>query len=115
MFPLVSQFVLKDQSFATHLLISSFCSPFSHEIFYTYCYHFHFYRHSVYFIAYFILFRRFSITTSCISYLQKKIKKEQQTLQKLVKLYVFTHPLVLTYSQELDQLVVLMMRYLSSS
>ena len=43
----------------------------------------------------------------------KKIKKKQKTLRKLTKLYGFTHPAVIAYSQELDPLVVLVMRYLS--
>ncbi|WP_255287025.1 aspartyl-phosphate phosphatase Spo0E family protein [Bacillus toyonensis] len=34
--------------------------------------------------------------------------------RKLTKLYGFTHPLVVAYSQELDQFVFLVMRYLSS-
>ncbi|AUB67168.1 membrane protein [Bacillus thuringiensis] len=54
------------------------------------------------------------MSTSYISYLQKKIKKKQKTLRKLTKLYGFTHPLVVAYNQELDPLVVLAMRYLSS-
>ncbi|MEX0417278.1 Spo0E family sporulation regulatory protein-aspartic acid phosphatase [Bacillus sp. C30] len=54
------------------------------------------------------------MSTSYISYLQKKIKKKQKILRKLTKLYRFTHPLVVTYSQELDPLVILVMRYLSS-
>ncbi|MGR5881101.1 Spo0E family sporulation regulatory protein-aspartic acid phosphatase [Bacillus cereus] len=44
----------------------------------------------------------------------KKIKKKQKILRKLTRLYGFTHPLVVAYSQELDQLVVLVMRSLSS-
>ncbi|WP_341456561.1 Spo0E family sporulation regulatory protein-aspartic acid phosphatase [Bacillus cereus] len=44
----------------------------------------------------------------------KKIKKKQKALRKLTKLYGFTHPLVVAYNQELDPLVVLAMRYLSS-
>ncbi|MGG0040931.1 MULTISPECIES: aspartyl-phosphate phosphatase Spo0E family protein [Bacillus cereus group] len=35
-------------------------------------------------------------------------------LRKLTKLYGFTHPVVVAYSQELNSLVVLIMRYLSS-
>jgi hypothetical protein len=56
------------------------------------------------------------MSTSYISYLQKKIKKKQKkkTLRKLTKLYGFTHPLVVAYNQELDPLIVLAMRYLSS-
>ncbi|HHL0974231.1 TPA: Spo0E family sporulation regulatory protein-aspartic acid phosphatase [Bacillus cereus] len=54
------------------------------------------------------------MSTSYISYLQKKIKKKQKILRKLTKLYGFTHPLVVAYSQELDPLVVLVIRYLSS-
>ncbi|HDR8111512.1 TPA: aspartyl-phosphate phosphatase Spo0E family protein [Bacillus cereus] len=43
------------------------------------------------------------MSTSYISYLQKKSKKKQKILQKLTKLYRFTDPLV-----------VLVMRHLSS-
>ncbi|MHB0803316.1 aspartyl-phosphate phosphatase Spo0E family protein [Bacillus thuringiensis] len=43
------------------------------------------------------------MSTSYISYLQKKIIKKQKTLQKLTNLYGFTHPLVVAYSQELDR------------
>ncbi|MFZ7936349.1 aspartyl-phosphate phosphatase Spo0E family protein [Bacillus thuringiensis] len=43
------------------------------------------------------------MSTSYISYLQKKNKKKQKILQKLTKLYGFTDPLV-----------VLVMRHLSS-
>ncbi|WP_197389724.1 Spo0E family sporulation regulatory protein-aspartic acid phosphatase [Bacillus thuringiensis] len=45
---------------------------------------------------------------------KRKIKKKQKILRKLTKLYGFTHPVVVAYSQELDPLVVLVMRYLSS-
>ncbi|PEU74091.1 Spo0E family sporulation regulatory protein-aspartic acid phosphatase [Bacillus cereus] len=47
------------------------------------------------------------MSTSYITYLQKKIKKKQKILRKLTKLYGFTHPVVVA-------LVVLVMRYLSS-
>ncbi|RVU60152.1 Spo0E family sporulation regulatory protein-aspartic acid phosphatase [Bacillus thuringiensis] len=43
------------------------------------------------------------MSTSYISYLQKKSKKKQKILQKLTKLYEFTDPLV-----------VLVIRHLSS-
>ncbi|MGE6964121.1 aspartyl-phosphate phosphatase Spo0E family protein [Bacillus thuringiensis] len=39
------------------------------------------------------------MSASYISYLQKKIKKKQKTLRKLTKLYRFTHPVVVAYSQ----------------
>ncbi|MGR5865162.1 Spo0E family sporulation regulatory protein-aspartic acid phosphatase [Bacillus paranthracis] len=45
---------------------------------------------------------------------KRKLKKKQKILRKLTKLYGFTHPVVVAYSQELDPLVVLVMRYLSS-
>ncbi len=54
------------------------------------------------------------MSTSYIAYLQKKIKRKQKILRKLTKLYGFTHPVVVAYSQELDPLVALVMRYLSS-
>ncbi|WP_236828939.1 Spo0E family sporulation regulatory protein-aspartic acid phosphatase [Bacillus thuringiensis] len=47
------------------------------------------------------------MSTSYIAYLQKKMKKKQKILRKLTKLYGFTHPVVVAYSQELDPLVVL--------
>ena len=44
----------------------------------------------------------------------KRKLKETKILRKLTKLYGFTHPVVVAYSQELDPLVILVMRYLSS-
>ncbi|OPA11689.1 aspartyl-phosphate phosphatase Spo0E family protein [Bacillus cereus] len=45
--------------------------------------------------------------------LHKKITEQKQKLNRLVRIHGYKHPLVLSCSQELDQLVVLVMRYLS--
>ncbi|PEZ39111.1 Spo0E family sporulation regulatory protein-aspartic acid phosphatase [Bacillus thuringiensis] len=56
------------------------------------------------------------MATSSAHFLQlhKQINEQKKKLNRLVQIHGYTHPLVLARSQELDQLVVLVMRYLSS-
>ncbi|PEP89735.1 aspartyl-phosphate phosphatase Spo0E family protein [Bacillus toyonensis] len=46
--------------------------------------------------------------------LQKQIAEQKKKLHRLVRIHGYKHPFVISCSQELDQLVVLVMRYLSS-
>ncbi|PEA01790.1 aspartyl-phosphate phosphatase Spo0E family protein [Bacillus cereus] len=47
--------------------------------------------------------------------LQKQIENKQQVLLQLVQQYGFTHPLVISPSYELDQLIYLYMKHFSNS
>ncbi|MED3466953.1 aspartyl-phosphate phosphatase Spo0E family protein [Bacillus thuringiensis] len=55
-----------------------------------------------------------SVTTSNFFQLQQQITEQKKKLCQLVRTHEYTHPLVIACSQELDQLVVLVMRHLSS-
>ncbi|MDA2639234.1 Spo0E family sporulation regulatory protein-aspartic acid phosphatase [Bacillus paranthracis] len=56
-----------------------------------------------------------SVSTSSLLQLQQQITEQKKKLYRLVRTHGYTHPLVIACSQELDQLVVLVvMRYLSS-
>lgn len=54
------------------------------------------------------------MSTSDILHSKKQIEKKKKQLQQLVKLYGYKHPIVLACSQELDQLVYLIIREESS-
>ncbi|OQR53273.1 aspartyl-phosphate phosphatase Spo0E family protein [Bacillus sp. CDB3] len=53
-------------------------------------------------------------STSNFLHLHKQISEQKKKLGRLVHIHGYTHPLVLARSQKLGQLVVLVMRVLSS-
>ncbi|HDT6579431.1 TPA: aspartyl-phosphate phosphatase Spo0E family protein [Bacillus cereus] len=53
------------------------------------------------------------VVTSDFIQLEQRITEQKKKLDRLVQTHGYTHPLVIACSQELDQLVVLAMRYLS--
>ncbi|PEL93995.1 Spo0E family sporulation regulatory protein-aspartic acid phosphatase [Bacillus cereus] len=54
------------------------------------------------------------MSTSHFPQLHKQITEQKQILNRLVRMHGYNHPLVISCSQELDQLVVLVMRSLLS-
>ncbi|TJZ99920.1 aspartyl-phosphate phosphatase Spo0E family protein [Bacillus thuringiensis] len=55
-----------------------------------------------------------SVSTAHFLQLQQQITEQKKKLDRLIQIHGYTHPLVLARSRELDQLVVLVMRFHSS-